>query len=88
MGCIVRVHHTFMVGFDLDTSSYITFSTSISAMPTRIKLLNRLATILSTRFSLMTPWDLIIGFLFRATFGGVTGLISANSIIDTILDDP
>ena len=28
-GCIVRGHHTFMVGFDLDTRSYLTFSTSI-----------------------------------------------------------
>ena len=29
----------------------------------------------------------IIGFLFSSTFGGFTGLISANSIIDAILHD-
>ena len=39
-GCIVRGHHTFMVGFDLDTRSYLTFSTSIIAIPTGIKILN------------------------------------------------
>jgi hypothetical protein len=81
-GCIVRGHHTFMVGFDLDTRSYLTFSTSIIAIPTGIKILNRLATIRSSRFYSTTPLYFIIGFLFSSTFGGFTGLISANSIID------
>jgi heme/copper-type cytochrome/quinol oxidase subunit 1 len=76
-----------MVGFDLDTRSYLTFSTSIIAIPTGIKILNRIATIRSSRFSLITPYLFIIGFLFSSTFGGFTGLISANSIIDTILHD-
>ncbi len=39
-GCIVRGQHTFMVGFDLDTRSYLTFPTSIIAIPTGIKILN------------------------------------------------
>ncbi|MCP4107471.1 MAG: cytochrome c oxidase subunit I, partial [Desulfobacteraceae bacterium] len=86
-GCIVRGHHTFMVGFDLDTRSYLTFATTIIAIPTGIKILNRLATIRSSRFSLITPLYFIIGFPFSSTFGGFTGLMSANSIIDTILHD-
>ncbi|MCP4062958.1 MAG: hypothetical protein GY740_06760 [Gammaproteobacteria bacterium] len=35
----------------------------------------------------MTPLYFIIGFLFSSTFGGFTGPIPANSIIDTILHD-
>jgi cytochrome c oxidase subunit 1 len=78
----------FMVGFDLDTRPYLTFATPIIAIPTGIKILNRLATIRSTCFSLITPLYFIIGFPFSSIFGGFTGLISANNIIDIILHDP
>jgi heme/copper-type cytochrome/quinol oxidase subunit 1 len=88
LGCIVRGHHMFMVGFDLDTRPYLTFATPIIAIPTGIKILNRLATIRSTCFSLITPLYFIIGFPFSSIFGGFTGLISANNIIDIILHDP
>ena len=81
LGCIVRGHHMFMVGFDLDTRSYFTFPTSIIAIPTGIKILNRLATIWTSCFSLITPLYFIIGFPFSSSFGGFTGLI------DTILHD-
>ena len=87
LGCIVWGHHMFMVGFDLDTRSYFTFSTSIIAIPTGIKILNWLATIWSSCFFSITPLYFIIGFLFSFTFGGFTGLILANSIIDTIPHD-
>ena len=40
-----RIIYILMVGFDLDTRSYFTFPTSIIAIPTGIKILNRLATI-------------------------------------------
>ncbi len=87
LGCIVRGHHTFMVGFDLDTRSYLTFSTSILSIPTGTKILNQLATLPSSHFSFIPPSLFIIGFLFSSTFGAFPGLISANSLIDTILHD-
>ena len=88
LGCIVWGHHMFMVGFDLDTRSYLTFATSIIAIPTGIKILNWLSTIYSGVIYLFTSLYFIIGFLFSSTFGGFTGPIPANSIIDTILHDP
>ena len=44
-GCIIRGHHMSIVGFDLDTRSYLTSTTCIIAIPTGIKISNRLATI-------------------------------------------
>ena len=54
LGCIVRGHHTFMVGFDIDTRAYHTSVTTITAIPTAIKTMNRLAPIRSGRSSSTT----------------------------------
>ena len=77
----------FIVGFDIDTRAYFTSATSIIAVPTGIKILNWFATLWSACFFLITPLFFIIGFLFSFTFGGFTGLILANCIIDTLLHD-
>jgi len=87
IGCIVWGHHMFMVGFDIDTRTYFTAATSIIAIPTGIKILNWLGTIWSGSYWLITPLFFIIGFLFSFSFGGFTGIILANCIIDTILHD-
>jgi heme/copper-type cytochrome/quinol oxidase subunit 1 len=77
----------FIVGFDIDTRSYFTSATSIIAIPTAIKILNWWATLWSGTLFLFTPALFIIGFLFSFTFGGFTGLILANCIIDILLHD-
>ncbi len=87
LGCIVWGHHMFIVGFDIDTRAYFTSATSIIAIPTGIKLFNWLATLYSNCLFLITPLFFIIGFLLSFSFGGFTGLILANNIIDIILHD-
>jgi heme/copper-type cytochrome/quinol oxidase subunit 1 len=87
LGCIVWGHHMFVVGFDIDSRAYFTSSTSIIGVPTGIKLLNWLLTLWSNLYYLITPLFFILGFLLSFSFGGFTGLILANSIIDLILHD-
>jgi cytochrome c oxidase subunit 1 len=87
LGCIVWGHHMFIVGLDIDTRAYFTSATSIIAIPTGIKLLNWLCTLWSNCYILITPLFFIIGFLFSFSFGGFTGLILANNILDIILHD-
>jgi heme/copper-type cytochrome/quinol oxidase subunit 1 len=87
LGCIVWGHHMFTVGFDIDTRAYFTSSTSIIAVPTGIKLFNWLATLYSSSFALVTPLFFILGFLVSFSFGGFTGLVLANNVLDLVLHD-
>lgn len=87
LGCIVWGHHMFMVGFDIDTRAYYTSVTSIIAIPTGIKIMNWLASIWSGCSFLITIIFWIIGFLYSFSFGGFSGLILANVILDIILHD-
>jgi len=77
----------FVVGLDIDTRAYFSTATSIIAIPTGIKLFNWFNSIYSACFICITPLFFVIGFLFSFSFGGVTGIILANSFVDIILHD-
>ena len=82
LGCIVWGHHMFMVGFDIDTRAYYTAVTSIIAIPTGIKIINWLSSLWSGCSWLITMLYWIIGFLYSFSFGGFSGLVLANVILD------
>jgi len=87
IGFIVWGHHMFMVGLDIGTRIYFTSITSIIAIPTGIKIFNWLSTIWSSCLYFSIPILFINGFLFSFTFGGFTGVILANCLIDSLLHD-
>jgi cytochrome c oxidase subunit 1 len=76
-----------MVGFDIDTKAYFTSATSIIAIPTALKILNWLATLYTSSTSYDTIYLFTLAFIYSFSFGGFTGLILANCVLDTLLHD-
>lgn len=92
IGFVVWSHHIFTTGLDADTRVYYMLSTIIIAVPTGIKVFtwmyswwSEYSTYSFNVYRLLSSVVLIFILLF--TFGGITGIILSNTIVDVVLHD-
>ena len=87
IGTVVWAHHMYMTAIDADSRAYFTAATIVIAIPTGIKVFTWLLTIRDTQIKWNPVLSWVLGFLFMFTFGGVTGVILSNAVMDITIHD-
>lgn len=87
VGCVVWAHHMYVTGIDADSRAYFTAATMVIAIPTGIKVFTWLLTRSERSLHIHPTLCWVLGFIFMFTFGGVTGVMLSNAVLDITIQD-
>lgn len=77
----------YVTGIDADSRAYFTAATIVIAIPTGIKVFTWLLTSSERNLKRSPILSWVIGFIFIFTFGGVTGVVLSNAVLDIGIHD-
>lgn len=77
----------YTVGLEVDTKVYFTLATSLIAVPTGLKILLWLGSLLNSYVYLSTSLLFSVLFIFTFVFGGLTGIWLGQAGLDLLLHD-
>jgi cytochrome c oxidase subunit 1 len=78
----VWAHHMFTVGMSRAADLFFVVSTFLVSIPTGIKFFNWLGTMWRGTVTLNTATLYVLGFMMMFLFGGITGVILAQPLLD------